>query len=290
MATPTLNPLSNPTSSAIADWLELVTFVADRRVMSPAKGREYLEQSGGPSDEDDVALAFGTLHERCRGSFALYPFRFSRLGLERIPDADPTVYQFLLLLASSMNGTVALADSSRASVLFERLASRAATTLFGPSSRAVRFGHPPEPERPAVFADAVRWLAAKLHARPLPLSGATLRRNDGGVDVVAWREFEDGRSGSPIAAVQVTYESDLRGKSLEIAGNELDRWMAIAKPVPVLAIPVDGMDDLDLFAELSARVLILDRWRLLRCLGGAEGPLVSELRSWTENVMTKLEV
>jgi len=258
--------------------------------MSPAKGREYLEQAGGPSDEDDVALAFGTLHERCRRGFALYPFRFSRLGLERIPEADPTVYQFLLLLASSMNGTVAFADSSGASVLFERLTQHAATTLFGPSSRAVRFGHPPEPGRPTAFADAVRWLAVKLHTRSLPLSGATLRRNDGGVDVVAWREFEDGRAGAPIAAIQVTFESDLRGKSLEIASNELDRWMAIAKPVAVLAVPVDGMDDLDLFAELSARVLTLDRWRLLQCLDGPEDVPLHGLRPWTEDVIAQLEV
>jgi hypothetical protein len=290
MAIPTLNPLSIPTSSAIADWLELVTFVAERRVMSPAKGREFLEESGSPGNEDDVALAFSTLHERCSRNLGLYPFTFSRLGLERACDVDPTVYQFLLLLASAMNGTVAFDDLATPSVLFERLARIATMTLFGPSSRAVRFGHPPEPERPTSFADAVRWLADKLHARPLPLSGATLRRNDGGVDVVAWREFEDGRSGTVVAAVQVTFESDLRGKSLEIAGNELDRWMAIARPVPVLAVPVDGTDDVDLFAELSARVLTLDRWRLLHCLEGLGGAPVDEWRPWTRTLMAQLEI
>lgn len=290
MAATTLNPLAIPRSSAIADWLELATFVTGRRVMSPASGRGYLDQSGGPSDEDEVALAFATLHDRCNRGMALYPFRFTRLGIERRLDADPIIYQFLLLVAAVTDGTLSLDGRSNPATLLEKFTLHASLSLFGPSTKALRFGHPPEPDRPTDFADAVKWLATRLNARALPLSGATLRRSDGGVDVITWRDFQDGRQTGPVAAIQVTYEGNLRGKSLEIAGNELDRWMAISPPIPVLAAPIDGMDDLDLFDDLSGRVLFLDRWRLIHCVLQAAEEAAEEVRAWTTAFLADLSL
>lgn len=284
-----MNPVLAPTSSAIADWLELATFVASRRVISPASGRRLLEQVGGASDEDEIALAFGELHDRCNRGITCYPFRFSRLGLERIPDVDPTSYQFLLIVQAISAGTIQPVGASP-SLLFEKFVRHAVAGLFGDPSKAIRFGHPPEPERPPAFADAVRWLAGQLNVRPLPLSGATLRRNDGGIDVIVWLDHGDGRAGSPVAAVQATYQGDLRGKSLEIAGNELDRWMDMGKPVPILATPVDGMDDLDLFDELSSRVLVLDRWRLLRMVESKEQAVAADVADWTQAQLMELSL
>jgi hypothetical protein len=287
---PTLNPPSSARSAAIADWLELVTVLTDRRVMSPAKGMQFLDRFGGAADDQDVALSFAVLHERSLRGLAYYPFGFSRLGIERNRETDPTAYLFLLILAMATDGAVTLRDAAKGSVLFERLTRAAVETLFGPGAAAVRFGHPPEPERPGNFDDAVRWLAGKLNARPRALSGAAIRRADGGIDVVAWRAFGDERTNGPIAAVQVTFESDLRGKSLEIAGNELDRWIEIARPVPVLAVPVDGMDDPDLYVELSSRVVVLDRWRLLKSLEDAEYVPTSEICGWVGDQLAGLEV
>lgn len=281
-----LNPLSDSASTVIADWLELVVLSSQRRRLSPGKAHDILTGSGSAVDEVDVALAFGTLNERCRRGLLGYPFRFTRLGLERA-EIDPTLYGFTVLIAAASHGSVSLPDAPVAARLFELLVRSATASLFGPNAGSVRFGHPPEPDRPVAFQDAVTWLARKLRTTALPLRGAALRRTDGGIDVVAWRDFGDGRSCAPVAAVQATVEGDLRGKSLEIAANELDRWIAIAKPVPVLASPFDGSSDPDLFDELSSRVLVLDRWRLVSTLGDTAEPEVS---AWASARLSELAV
>jgi hypothetical protein len=125
-----------------------------------------------------------------------------------------------------------------------------------------------------------------MNVRCLPLSGATFRRADGGVDVVAWRAYADGRPGQT-AVIQVTYESDLRAKSLEAAGNDLDRWVAVARPLPVLASPFDGGADPDLFLEVNQRVLVLDRWRILDYLDGEATPTGGSIE-WVESAMSGL--
>jgi hypothetical protein len=208
------------------------------------------------------------------------------MGLE--PDAGKPQhpYKLLLLLAALSAGSVSGDDGSGA-VHLERLVVKAAGKFWGANTHAVRFGHPPEPERPSGFEDAVRWLANKMNARPLPLAGSAFRRADGGVDVVAWRTFADDGPG-PIAVFQVTYESDLRAKSLEAAGNDLDRWVAIARPMPVLACPMDRGGDPDLFVEVSQRVLVLDRWRLLDYLNGEE--LLLDASDWADNAITQLAI
>lgn len=261
-----LNPPADSTSSLLADWFELVLLIGERRVISPAKGHELLTGMGAAVDEVDVALGFASLHERCSGGHALYPFRFSRLGLERDPNCRADPYCLLLLLSAISSGSVS-GDDGYGAVHLERFVAAALRSFWGSHTIAIRFGHPPEPQRPAGFADAIRWLGEKMNARCLPLSGAAFRRADGGVDVVAWRSYPDGKPG-PSAVVQVTYESDLRPKSLEAAANDLDRWVAVARPLPVLASPFDGNSDPDLFLELNQRVLVLDRWRLLEYFDG----------------------
>lgn len=280
-----LNPPGEANSVVLADWFELVLLIGDRRVVSPAKGHEMLGGIGAAVDEVDVAFAFGTLHDRCNRKHALYPFKFSRLGLEVDPEVPQDPYRLLLLLSAIANGSVS-GDDGGGSVHLERLVTAAATQFWGEHTEAVRFGHPPEPERPKEFNDAVKWLAKKLHARALPLAGSAFRRADGGVDVVAWKVFCDGGPG-PTAVIQVTYETDLRAKSLEAAGNDLDRWMAVAPPVAVLASPFDSYQDPDLFVELNQRVVVLDRWRLLQYLNGA-ATNAAKAMEWVEQSLAPL--
>lgn len=279
-----LNPPGEASSSVLADWFELILLMGDRRVISPAKGHEMLTSIGAAVDEVDVAFAFGSLHDRCNRKHQLYPFKFSRLGLEFDSERPLDPYRLLLLLSAIANGSVS-GDDGRGSLHLERLVTEAVSEFWGSQTAAVRFGHPPEPGRPTEFSDAVRWLGKKMNARALPLAGAAFRRADGGVDVVAWRSFSDGRAG-PVAVVQVTYEADLRAKSLEAAGNDLDRWLAVARPVPVLATPFDGYQDPDLFVEVNQRVLVLDRWRLLEYLDGVA--TTGDSASWVDGSLASL--
>ena len=85
------NPPPDAGSSALADWFELVLMITDRRVISPAQGRDILVGVGAAADEVDVALAFGVLHDRCNRDQALYPFRFSRLAWSVTPRRSNTL-------------------------------------------------------------------------------------------------------------------------------------------------------------------------------------------------------
>ena len=289
MATNLLSAIAAPTSTDLADWFELAAFVAERRRLSPGSARDLLEVFGGGADETDIALAFGELNTRAGRQLENYPFRFSRLGIE-LTDVDVSPYLVLLLTAASSSGYLELADGTRASVALELLVTDALFGLMGPRSITIRFGVPTEPERPPNFGEAVEWLGVKMGARRLPLLGADHRRADGGIDVIGWIGHNDNFGPGPVVAAQVTYERDLRGKSLEIASGDFHRWYRLPQPVPVLASPVDGAADPDLMIELTGRVLVLDRWRLLRGLVLSQRLLADASREWATGVVAELEI
>src|SRR5262245_26919107 len=101
MTSSVLAPVTHPTSTQIADWIELVILSGQRRFVSARKASELIERSGGVGDETDIALAFGVLHSRAEMGFALYPFTFSRLGIEAT-DIAPRVPYSTLLIASGV--------------------------------------------------------------------------------------------------------------------------------------------------------------------------------------------
>lgn len=290
MARNVFSPLADSRSSFLADWLEVAALILGRRHLSPAKARELLASVGGDADATDVAMAFGELHRRCERSLAYYPFGFSRLGIERRPGTAHHAYGLLSLASAASTDFLELADPSALSIALERFVADAVVGLLGPKARAVRFGYPPEPERPASFREAHAWLGTTLGVRLLPLMGADLLRADGGIDVVGWRPHPDPLTPGPIAVVQVTWDRDLRGKSLEIAGSDFNRWYRLAPAIPVLATPADGQADPDLMVEISGRALVLDRWRLLQCFEESRRTLAHATGALVDSVLGELEI
>ena len=71
----------------------------------------------------------------------------------------------------------------------------------------------------------------------------------------------------------------------------MSRWMDLAPPVAVLAVPFDGEDDPDLDADLP-RVLVLDRWRLLACLieADVDETELAPFEAWTTTILASLQV
>lgn len=283
-----LAPPGDMNSASLADWIELALLAEGRRFISPAKALTLLEQKGGVANETDVAFAFGVLHDRSDLGLSRYPFVFTRLGIERtVAEPSQSPYVFLLLLANFASHIVPIDSNSMeaGAPILERLVTAALPGIFGPRVSAIRFGWPPEAGRPGAFDEAIRWLARHLGARTLELRGTAGGRADGGIDVVAWWDHGDQRAAGPIGVVQVTYEQDLRRKSIEIAAADLDRWIEIPPPVPILATPFDLTSDPDLFSELSTRAVIVDRWRILRGLD-TTAPDGSEVGLWIETAVS----
>jgi hypothetical protein len=295
VASATLNPPTDSFGTTIADWIEIAMLATGRRMVSPGKAAEILQSVGTIVDEADVALAFGVLKQRSDRGLSLYPFRFRHVGLIREDGADPTCYSFLVLLTAVADGTLSLEAVEEPAVMLERIVTVAAGGLFGPYGQAIRFGFPPEPGRPSIFADAVEWLARQLGARTIPLGGGALGGADGGVDVVSWRKFGSEGAG-PCFAIQVTYGRDLHTKALMIAATDLSRWMRIGPSASVLASPWDAGRSRDVLEELTTRVHVLDRWRILELIecadstGHPNAQWLDEVSVWTNGVTSAIAI
>jgi len=89
------------------------------------------------------------------------------------------------------------------------------------------------------------------------------RRKDGGVDVVAWRPFQDGRPGFPIVLAQCTIESDVLAKARDIDIRQWATWLALDASILIaLAIPGTVPRD-ESWNELARNNVVLERLRLV---------------------------
>ncbi len=221
-----------------------------RRFISARKAADIIAGTGGLGDETDVALAFGVLHARSESGIALYPFKFSRLGIEVDHEVVRGPYATLLIVGVLI-WAIAFEALGKCRTRTRAIRRPCRSWTVWEIDEVSEIWSPARGCASPCLAEAITWLAGQLRVPSYPLRGGSLNRADGGIDVVAWRDFGDLRPPAPVAAVQVTYEGDLRGKSLEIAANDMSRWMDLAPPVAVLAVPFDGEDDPDLYADLA---------------------------------------
>jgi len=150
--------------------------------------------------------------------------------------------------------------------IFERSATVAIRELLGGSAEAMRFAWPSESGRPQEFSDAIRWLSEKMGLR-VGAGFRPPRRKDGGVDVVAWRPFIDGRSAFPVILAQCTIQADVLTKSLDIDLRSWSNWLMLLRdPATVLTVPFVLTASSEDWNEVSQRHVILDRFRLVELL------------------------
>jgi hypothetical protein len=115
------------------------------------------------------------------------------------------------------------------------------------------------------------------------------RRQDGGVDVVAWRPFDDGRRGFPVVLVQCTLQRDFVQKSRDIDLRTWSGWLAFdADPLTALAIPYTVASD-ESWNEMAANVIVLDRLRLVRLLSDA-GQEAEAAVAWASVELDRIKI
>jgi hypothetical protein len=113
---------------------------------------------------------------------------------------------------------------------------------------------------------------------------------DGGVDVVAWRPFPDGRSGFPVLLIQCTLERNYAHKVADIDVRVWSGWLALdIDPATALAVP-DVVAAGEEWNALAARTIILDRIRIAALLAGAEAerPALAQVWEWARGQMVLL--
>jgi hypothetical protein len=112
---------------------------------------------------------------------------------------------------------------------------------------------------------------------------------DGGVDVVAWRPFPDGRSGFPVVLVQCTLERDYGHKAGDVDRRVWAGWLALdVDPTTALAVP-DVVASGEEWNQLAARTVILDRVRLSALIDDrVTTELLEPAFNWAEKVLTEV--
>lgn len=150
------------------------------------------------------------------------------------------------------------------------------------------------PRLPERLAAATQEELAKFideHYDPLRIEDEiNPHRRDGGVDVVAWRPFRDGRSAFPVVLAQTTLQTNYPPKAKDVSSSKWRDWIAFGSdPSTALVIPyVVPMGDHHWNDMRSDVNVIIDRLRLCELLEGTDAADDHELTGLTAWVQEQL--
>ena len=292
-----------------ADWLEWRALRAESGSVSNADLQSELARSGSsdstapeslPSGIDDpgalraetlVAEAFDRIAERIRhcGESGKYPFRVNGSCLERLPDAEKSLYVFLLLL--STYGPKKHPNKEIPAGTFEDISRFAAEGYFGGTSSGVRsfaFGFPRR-IKPAGFHKAVASLCKETGegdgVRDTPI---TSDQKDGKLDLIVWRAFPDARRGKWWGFGQCAAGSDWHEKLNELQPSDFCRlWIQGEIPVyPSRLFFLPHIIDMQHWFQKSlAAGIVFDRCRIVASANKIETDTEKAFRKWSDTIL-----
>ena len=298
-------PLSNDDAD-LADWAEGSLFILDLEELSRPQIAQLLSGSpleeeflepGDPegeveeealedlvADDSRVDQIFNEVIERTRIAERVYPFR-TEADLLRFEPAWIGADAYLFLLWPCIPGTPFRMDGRYEDheTGFDLLTAAALKSLLGSGTEYVLFDQQyasddDEAVRPTSFPEAIKWLRKLLRLAvthtPPPTDPAEQddslpagTYNDGGVDVIAWKEFGDQKAAFPIALAQTTIQGEWRKKTRDVIAELWNSWLVFPTPPQrVLAIPFVASHRSTWFARNLMAGLILDRMRLAELL------------------------
>ncbi len=246
-------------SVVLADQIELIVCAFPDENFNRRRVAEIAEKHWD-ADTVQVSYAFDVLDSRAQLLGDKYPFRVTRSFI--VKSGGTSLYEALLSLTRP-NFFYTDADASGADTTksFETLVEFSLSGFYGENTRTVNFGWPSQIGRPKEFSPAVAWLAEQIG---IPVGNAYRqpRRKDGGVDVVVWRTFSDGRPGVPLMLVQATVQADIAAKARDVDRRLWSGWLATdVEPLVALAVP-GSLNNTEVWNEVSRNSLLLDRIRL----------------------------
>jgi hypothetical protein len=270
-------------ANRVADWIE--TLALQR---GTAVGAHQLQEVGETHGYSAVDLALGITTVRRRRTLVGhgYPFRTAGGGVAA-SDRAATAPWTALLVMSSESPLRAELDTGQAGLQLERITAVALRSLYGPGTQSRRFGWPSDIGRPREFPEAVRWLAKEMGV-PAGSAYRPPHRKDGGVDVVAWRPFPDGRSGFPVLLCQCTLEKDSSHKAADVDVRVWSGWLALdTDPATALALS-EVVAAGEEWNTLAARTIVLDRIRLAALIDNPQDPELGSVQRWMADALRDL--
>ena len=271
----------------IADWIETSLLVRGPRPIGLDALHRFFEQHQG-LEPQRVNVGMHEMNRRSRLLGTRYPFKIHGEFAVQSTDAAPvSAYSTIALMAPGgpFREFLSASPDETMAVIFENVTADALRHLWGDQGKALRFGWPSDIGRPPEFDRAIRWLADKIGVE-VGQGYRQPRRKDGGVDVVAWRPFADGRSGFPVLLVQCTLQDNLLAKGMDIDNRLWSSWLAVdVDPATALATPA-ALPPGTTWNELALKCMVLDRVRLVSL---ADPVVTDELgRDWVAQTVKDL--
>lgn len=265
------------------------------------KGDIELSQLGAEAEaERDVRLELLTEEIELRAQLGqdVYPFRVKGNRVVQVDACGENAYFLLLALSSKDAAYRHDRRAYEAEAAFDLLALEAMRRYLGREADGVRFSKmsseaDDDTTRPKLFSEAIEWLRNRLdlrEGRKQPLDEGLDRHwewedesdprpvlntyQDGGVDLVIWWKFQDGRRGFPVLLVQCTVQLTWERKLADIPIKLWEQWInfSMVPPQTALVIPFSEDREDERWEDRSLRAgVVVDRMRLLELLGELDG-------------------
>lgn len=292
------------TATALADWVEAWMIVTRAAFLSEEDITRLLRSEGddlgdvadpGFEREDDENGEFGRdlaqgayesarqIAETVIGEIAkrelrardscqkqtVYPFRRDEDGVRRESAVHAELYEFLLWLSISNTPFRKLTWNAAATRLFDWLGAAVLRGFLGQGSTSLRFGWPARDGRPTEMGEALDWLAARMgrDRGNIPVNPSA---KDGGVDVVAWRNFGDSEQGALVILGQCTVTQTLfQQKLADVKERMWAAYLQLGQPpltAMIVPYPVERMPSAQWALWHYAVGMIIDRGRIIELL------------------------
>ena len=289
-------PSARPPEHELADYAELVYWEqgsTSMNALSADLGRlDENDYSGGVPEEEKIPQVVGEAYheierrkEACRDG---YPFVIGEHGYtlhasQKAGNHKHIIYKYLLLatrLNMSNNREHASIDGT---LLLEELASEAARDYLGARAESIVFGTAAGSD----FQGKINDLCKRINdgVRFYNRSGSSTNKQDGKLDVVAWKHFADRLPGKLIAFGQCKTGTHYKDTLTQLRPDVFCRNWLFSPPAltPVrMFFVAEAISRLDWGSVSSEAGLLFDRCRIVDFCDGISEDVLEKVKVWTE--------
>ena len=286
---------NNVGKSELADWIEASCFLLQERVSKSDIVDVLVEEQICDDDDQDLAhqiadIGFEEVAKRLRllGSVNAVERKRDHF-LPMIDIEDEPLYAFFLTLSISRiypDWARDYSDYSYQGDLFERVVECLCPGIL-PGWTTYRAGW--SPENTVSIGTIVDELCPRLNTRGHPNLAHWVPNaaKDGGLDLVCYRNFDDGKEALPTFLIQCASGANWRTKVATPSGNAWKTYLDSAVvPSTAIAAPFVITDEELRFAGLEGQVIVFDRARLLQGVVASNENLTDDLLDEIFNFVT----
>ncbi len=266
-------------SSSLADWIELELGNGESS-LSKSKVSSVVEEISG-YEPSEALLSFVWQHLEIRQERYLHEFYKIQGDIAIRASNDPVPLEYIACLLFSLYG---ISEEHRPNPkIFERIAAEAIKNYL--QGEVFVFGWPVLTSTPVDIGQRVKAVATA--ARERFVESPAPRWKDRGVDVIAWKPFQEHvtgehRSGQLVILAQCAAGKNWREKTTELPYPSWTQYIHWAcDPLQGFAVPQVITDDL--WHEISRESGILfDRIRIVNLLpdGVQDADLRNDIEKW----------